>query len=110
MDCTVSLFLREGCTLFSLTDIQEIDAIISGFDAFETREAGPLILTWAVFLCLVSSLPGKQENNVLMVCGFASCSGLYKQFKCVLHFLVLTLFSRILIMSVMFVKPLRLHH
>lgn len=70
MDCTVALFLREGCTLFSLTDVQEIDAIISGFNAFETKEAGPLILTWAVFLCLISSLPGKQENSVLMVCGF----------------------------------------
>ncbi|CBI37915.3 unnamed protein product, partial [Vitis vinifera] len=57
---------REGCTLFSLTDVQEIDAIISGFNAFETKEAGPLILTWAVFLCLISSLPGKQENSVLM--------------------------------------------
>ena len=56
--------------MFSLTDVQEIDAIISGFNAFETKEAGPLILTWAVFLCLISSLPGKQENSVLMVCGF----------------------------------------
>ncbi|XP_062098692.1 uncharacterized protein LOC133804555 [Humulus lupulus] len=43
-----------------------MDAIVSSFNAFETKEAGPLILTWAVFLCLISSLPGKEENNVLM--------------------------------------------
>ncbi|KAK9287536.1 hypothetical protein L1049_015957 [Liquidambar formosana] len=58
--------LYKGCIAFSLTNVQEIDAIISGFNAFETKEAGPLILTWAVFLCLISSLPGKEENNVLM--------------------------------------------
>ncbi|XP_062096250.1 uncharacterized protein LOC133802197 [Humulus lupulus] len=43
-----------------------MDAIVSSFNAFETKEADPLILTWAVFLCLISSLPGKEENNVLM--------------------------------------------
>lgn len=44
-----------------------MDGIVSSFNAFETKEAGPLILTWAVFLCLISSLPGKEENDVLMV-------------------------------------------
>lgn len=57
---------RPGSTAFSLTDIQEMDAIISSFNAFETKEAGPLILTWAVFLCLLSSLPQTEENNMLM--------------------------------------------
>ncbi|KAK3028660.1 hypothetical protein RJ639_037840 [Escallonia herrerae] len=57
---------RQGTKAFSLIDIQEMDAIISGFNAFETKEAGPLILAWAVFLCLISSLPGKQEYSVLM--------------------------------------------
>ncbi|KAI3723879.1 hypothetical protein L2E82_35640 [Cichorium intybus] len=57
---------REGNISFTVSDIQEVDAIISTFDAFETKESGPLILTWAVFLCLISSLPDKQENNVLM--------------------------------------------
>lgn len=57
---------REGNISFTVSDIQEVDAIISTFDAFETKESGPLILTWAVFLCLISSLPDKQEHNVLM--------------------------------------------
>ncbi|KAF3434642.1 hypothetical protein FNV43_RR21727 [Rhamnella rubrinervis] len=57
---------RQGSSPLSLTDIQEMDSIISNFNAFETKEAGPLILTWAVFLCLISSLPRKEENNVLM--------------------------------------------
>lgn len=63
------LFLRQVSSHFSVTDVQEMDAIVSSFNAFETKEAGPLILTWAVFLCLISSLPGKEENNVLLVCG-----------------------------------------
>ncbi|XVE93792.1 hypothetical protein REPUB_Repub01dG0225400 [Reevesia pubescens] len=29
------------------------------------KEAGPLILAWAVFLCLISSLPRKEETNEL---------------------------------------------
>ncbi|XP_057475806.1 uncharacterized protein LOC130763817 [Actinidia eriantha] len=57
---------RHGSIAFSLSDIQEMDAIISNFSAFDAKEIGPLILSWAVFLCLISSLPGKHENNVLM--------------------------------------------
>ncbi|CAH1423389.1 unnamed protein product [Lactuca virosa] len=57
---------REGNISLTVSDIQEVDAIISTFDAFETKESGPLILTWAVFLCLISSLPDKQEHDVLM--------------------------------------------
>ncbi|XP_026395785.1 uncharacterized protein LOC113290379 isoform X2 [Papaver somniferum] len=56
---------RHGHFVFSLIDIQEIDGVISSFNATETEEAGPLILAWAVFLCLVSSLPEKQENSFL---------------------------------------------
>lgn len=65
MFCIV--ILRQGITTFSLSDIQEIDAIISGFTVFENKEAGPLILTWAVYLCLVSSLPKKEEYDALLV-------------------------------------------
>lgn len=65
------LFLRQGTFVFTLADVQEMEAIISTFNAFETKEAGPLILAWAVFLCLISSLPGGEESNVLMVCGSA---------------------------------------
>lgn len=56
--------------MFSLTDVQEMDTAISMFDAFETKEAGPLILTWAVFICLIKSLPGREESNVIKVCDF----------------------------------------
>ncbi|XVF00933.1 hypothetical protein REPUB_Repub04eG0044900 [Reevesia pubescens] len=56
---------RQGACVFSLTDVQEIDALVSGFDVFEMRETGPLILAWAVFLCLISSLPRKEETNEL---------------------------------------------
>lgn len=54
-----------GSVVLSLVDIQEVDAIISGIDVSQTREAGPLILAWAVFLCLISSLPAKDDNYVL---------------------------------------------
>ncbi|BFG42271.1 hypothetical protein CerSpe_285450 [Prunus speciosa] len=57
---------REGKSVFTLADVQEMEAIISTFNVFETKEAGPLILAWAVFLCLISSLPGKEENNAVM--------------------------------------------
>ncbi|MCD7459389.1 hypothetical protein HAX54_040819 [Datura stramonium] len=40
--------------------------MVSTFDVFENKESGPLILAWAVFLCLISSLPEKEENNILM--------------------------------------------
>lgn len=64
------LFLRQLYPRFSMTDVQEMDAVVSSFNAFETKEAGPLILTWAVFLCLISSLPGKEENNAVLVIFF----------------------------------------
>ncbi|XP_070662724.1 uncharacterized protein [Malus domestica] len=57
---------RQGTFVFTLADVQEMEAIISTFNAFETKEAGPLILAWAVFLCLISSLPDSEESNVLM--------------------------------------------
>lgn len=59
---------RQGHVTFSLSEVQEIDAMVSTFDVFEQKESGPLILAWAVFLCLISSLPGKEEDNILMVC------------------------------------------
>lgn len=54
-----------------------MDALVSSINALEMKEAGPLILTWAVCLCLISSLPGKEENNVLMVGGFLNIVLLY---------------------------------
>jgi len=46
-----------------------MDALVSTFSTFEMNEAGPLILAWAVFLYLLSTLPGKDGNNELIVCG-----------------------------------------
>ncbi|XP_058098868.1 uncharacterized protein LOC131243494 isoform X2 [Magnolia sinica] len=57
---------RQGHSTFSLADFQEMDAIVSSFNALETAEAGPLILAWAVFLCLISSLPEKQDCSTLV--------------------------------------------
>ncbi|GMH23663.1 hypothetical protein Nepgr_025506 [Nepenthes gracilis] len=57
---------REGSILFSLSSIQEMDAVISSFDVFEMKEVGPLFLLWAVFLCLIISLPGKEDDSQLM--------------------------------------------
>ncbi|XP_010555238.1 PREDICTED: uncharacterized protein LOC104824773 isoform X2 [Tarenaya hassleriana] len=57
---------RSGSCVFSITDVQEMDAAISSLNTSEAKEAGPLILAWAVFLCLISSLPGKEENPLLM--------------------------------------------
>ncbi|KAK6136598.1 hypothetical protein DH2020_029631 [Rehmannia glutinosa] len=57
---------RQGSIGFSESDVQQMDRMISSFNAFEAKEEGPLILAWAVFLCLISSLPEKEENNLLM--------------------------------------------
>lgn len=57
---------RHGYVTFSLSEVEEIDAMVSTFDVFENKESGPLVLAWAVFLCLISSLPGKEENSILM--------------------------------------------
>ncbi|GER50288.1 hypothetical protein STAS_27578 [Striga asiatica] len=58
--------LRQGSIGFSEMDVQQLDSVISGFNAFEAKEEGPLILSWAVFLCLISALPEKERNVLLM--------------------------------------------
>ncbi|KAL8137142.1 hypothetical protein V2J09_003143 [Rumex salicifolius] len=57
---------RERPNQFSLSNIQRMDVEISSFDVFETKEAGPLVLTWAVFLCLITSALGKEDNFEVM--------------------------------------------
>ncbi|CAH8305541.1 unnamed protein product [Eruca vesicaria subsp. sativa] len=57
---------RSGACAFSIIDVQEMDATISSLNTLEVKEAGPLVLAWAVFLCLISSLPGKEESPFLM--------------------------------------------
>ncbi|ERN13437.1 hypothetical protein AMTR_s00041p00195800 [Amborella trichopoda] len=58
--------LSRGHFGFSLEEVQEMDCLISGFCTLNMEEAGPLILAWAVFLCLLSSLPEKEDSNMLM--------------------------------------------
>ncbi|XP_048128814.1 uncharacterized protein LOC115735783 isoform X2 [Rhodamnia argentea] len=57
--------LRQGASVFSLTDIQEMDALVSSFSSLSMKEAGSLFLTWAVFLRLIASLPGNENDNAL---------------------------------------------
>jgi nuclear pore complex protein Nup188 len=56
-----------GCSAFSIGDILEMDVEISKLLEFSMVESGPLILAWAVFLCLVQSLPGSNDNLVTMI-------------------------------------------
>ncbi|ESQ53118.1 hypothetical protein EUTSA_v10024188mg [Eutrema salsugineum] len=57
---------RSGPCVFSINDVQDMDATISSLNTLEVKEAGPLVLAWAVFLCLISSLPEKEESPFLM--------------------------------------------
>ncbi|CAL4924385.1 unnamed protein product [Urochloa decumbens] len=54
--------LSVGCSAFSIGDILEMDVEISKLHEFSMVESGPLILAWAVFLCLVLSLPESNAN------------------------------------------------
>ncbi|CAI9104717.1 OLC1v1003448C1 [Oldenlandia corymbosa var. corymbosa] len=57
---------RQSSVAFSVVDIEEIDKIISAIDLFQAKEAGPLVLAWAIFLCLILSLPEAEDNHVLL--------------------------------------------
>lgn len=57
---------RQGYSAFTLSAIQEMDAEVSSFTDLGTIEVGPLILAWAVFLCLLLSLPERQNSGMLM--------------------------------------------
>ncbi|XP_004983372.1 uncharacterized protein LOC101761606 isoform X2 [Setaria italica] len=54
--------LSVGCSTFSVGDILEMDVEISKIPEFLMVESGPLVLAWAVFLCLVLSLPESNAN------------------------------------------------
>lgn len=58
--------LSGGYSTFSVVDILEMDVEVSKLPEFAAVESGPLILAWAVFLCLVMSLPGSNTNLVRM--------------------------------------------
>lgn len=55
-------FSNQDCS-FSLSNIQEMDALVSNFSGLGTKESGPLFLAWAIFTCLLSSLPEMDGNN-----------------------------------------------
>lgn len=57
----------EASCAFSLADIQEIDAEVSNFSEELERESGPLILAWAVHLCLVSSLLERGTDTLMVL-------------------------------------------
>lgn len=73
----------EASCAFSLADIQEIDAEVSNFSEELEKESGPLILAWAVHLCLVSSLL-ERGTDALMV---LPCLPVFSFFlsPCLLH-------------------------
>lgn len=62
-----TLLLRQDEYVFSVVDIQEIDANLASFNISEAPEVGVLFLAWGVFHCLLSSLPDKHDNNILAV-------------------------------------------
>ena len=55
-----------GRSQFSVADILEMDIEVSKLPEFAV-ESGTLILAWAVFLCLVLSLPGNNANLVTVI-------------------------------------------
>lgn len=44
-----------------------MDVLVSSFSVSGTKEAGFLLLVWAVFVCLLLSLPDRAEYSLLMV-------------------------------------------
>ncbi|XP_048540938.1 uncharacterized protein LOC125520147 [Triticum urartu] len=50
-----------GYSQYSVADILEMDIEVSRLPEFEV-ESGPLLLAWAVFHCLLLSLPGNNAN------------------------------------------------
>lgn len=86
-----------------------MDAVVSSFNALEMKDAGPLFLAWAVFVCLVMSLSGSEENSVLMVCS-SFCLFSMETYQCGLFIVLLSFDVRILIMLATSAKLLKLHH
>ncbi|KAG0491610.1 hypothetical protein HPP92_005008 [Vanilla planifolia] len=56
----------DGGAMFSMLDIQEINSLVSSLSILGMVECGPLLLAWAVFICLISSLPDMKNNLILM--------------------------------------------
>ncbi|KAK9107613.1 hypothetical protein Syun_023624 [Stephania yunnanensis] len=43
-----------------------MDGMVSSFNSFEVEEASPLVMSYAISVCLISSLPGKKDTNLFM--------------------------------------------
>ncbi|CAN1259546.1 Nucleoporin NUP188, partial [Linum perenne] len=56
---------RNGISSFTYDDIQQMDALISDLTATEEKEVAGLLFAWAVFLCLVSSLPAEEQSSMI---------------------------------------------
>ncbi|EPS65107.1 hypothetical protein M569_09666, partial [Genlisea aurea] len=56
----------QGSIGFSEADVLQMDITVSSLNSFDASEMGPLILSWAVFLSLLCSLPGKEEITSMM--------------------------------------------
>ncbi|KAJ1262529.1 hypothetical protein BS78_09G115200 [Paspalum vaginatum] len=69
--------LSGGHSAFSVVDILEMDVEISKLPEFSVVESGPLMLAWAVFLCLVLSLPESNTNLEIDHTSYAQ-----RAFKC----------------------------
>ncbi|CAN1748751.1 Nucleoporin NUP188, partial [Linum perenne] len=65
---------RNGISSFTYDDIQQMDALISDLTATEEKEVAGLLFAWAVFLCLVSSLPAEEQSSMITgpVAGYRS--------------------------------------
>jgi len=82
-----------GCSAFSIGDILEMDVEISKLLEFSMVESGPLILAWAVFLCLVQSLPGSNANLEIDHTSYAQRAFEFAPFNYLLGFLCTRIFK-----------------
>ncbi|GJN02268.1 hypothetical protein PR202_ga19601 [Eleusine coracana subsp. coracana] len=73
-------------------DILEMDVEISKLNEFLMIESGPLILAWAVFLCLVQSLPGSNASLEIDHTSYAQQAFEFAPFNYLLGFLCTSIF------------------
>ncbi|GJN20340.1 hypothetical protein PR202_gb07707 [Eleusine coracana subsp. coracana] len=81
-----------GSSAFSIGDILEMDVEISKLNEFLMIESGPLILAWAVFLCLVQSLPGSNASLEIDHTSYAQRAFEFAPFNYLLGFLCTSIF------------------
>jgi hypothetical protein len=82
------------CSAFSVGDILDIIEI-SKLPEFFMEESGPLILAWAVFLCLVQSLLG--SNCILVTMVFYHMFALLLQQAMAVYLIIMNAFRKLTI-------------